>query len=327
MTGSPIIPGSPPPESATAEAHAVALPWHPPYDWAFVTGFLARRLIPGVETLGPQGYCRAVRLDAGGRAHAGRVRVQADTARGVLRVRFDAALAPVAGPLQARLVRLFDLDCQPAAVAAGLGALAAQAPGIRVPGAFDGFELAVRAVLGQQVSVAAAHTLAGRLARRFGMPLGDLRAGRGAGDRGPRADADADADAGPQWVFPSAADLAGREPAELAECGLIRQRAAAIVALARAIRDQGLRLAPDAPLTQTMETLRAIPGIGDWTAQYIAMRALGWRDAFPAGDLVLMRALGASTPARARAAAERWRPWRAYAVMHLWRGSAISPAD
>jgi AraC family transcriptional regulator of adaptative response / DNA-3-methyladenine glycosylase II len=78
---------------------------------------------------------------------------------------------------------------------------------------------------------------------------------------------------------------------------------------------------------QTLEALRALPGIGDWTAQYIAMRALAWGDAFPAGDLVLMRALGASTPARARAAAERWRPWRAYAVMHLWRGSAIGPAD
>ena len=285
-----------------------------------------------METLGPQGYCRAVRLDAGGREHAGRVCVQADTARGVLRVRLDAALAPVAVPLQAGLRRLFDLDCQPAAVAASLGALAAQAPGIRVPGAFDGFELAVRAVLGQQVSVAAAHTRAGRLARRFGTPLAGP-----ADDDGPDADPHADphpdpgadhgSGTGPRWVFPSAARLADCDPAELAACGLIRQRAGAIVAMARAIRDQGLRLTPDAPVPQTLEALRALPGIGDWTAQYIAMRALAWGDAFPAGDLVLMRVLGASTPARARTVAERWRPWRAYAVMHLWRGSAIGPAD
>jgi AraC family transcriptional regulator of adaptative response / DNA-3-methyladenine glycosylase II len=288
----------------------IELPWQPPLDWAFVTGFLARRLIPGVEALGPQGYQRAVRLHADGREHAGRVCVRPDPTRAVLRVSLDAALAPVAEPLRVRLRRLFDLDCQPAAVAAGLGPLARQAPGIRVPGAFDGFELAVRAVLGQQVSVAAAHTLAGRLAQRFGTPL--------AGSPGQEA---------PWLVFPGAAHLADCLPEQLAQCGLIRQRAAAIVALARAIRDDGLCLSPEAPLESTLDALRAIPGIGDWTAQYIAMRALAWADAFPAGDLVLMRALGANTPARARAAAGRWRPWRAYAVMHLWRGSAISPTD
>jgi AraC family transcriptional regulator of adaptative response / DNA-3-methyladenine glycosylase II len=176
---------------------------------------------------------------------------------------------------------------------------------VRVPGAFEGFELAVRAILGQQVSVRAAHTLAGRLVERFG----------------PAVETGVD---GLTRAFPAAGDLAKRSVDDLASIGIIAQRAGAILGLARAVADGALALEAGADVERAVGALNALPGVGDWTAQYVAMRALGWPDAFPASDLVVMRALGVKSAAQARSAAAGWRPWRAYAVMHLWRSQALA---
>ena len=224
-----------------------------------------------------------------------------------LAVRVSAGLLPGLGQLLPRLRHLLDLSCDPAAVAAGLGELAAGNPGLRLPGAMDGFEVAVRAIIGQQVSVAGARTLAGRLAAALGEPVAT-----------PFADL--------TTAFPGPEQVAGLPVERLAQCGLIRSRAAAILALARAIRDGAIRLTPQADVAATLDALRRLPGIGDWTAQYIAMRALAWPDAFPHTDLGVKKACATDDAKAILARAEAWRPWRAYAVMHLWRALAGATA-
>jgi AraC family transcriptional regulator of adaptative response / DNA-3-methyladenine glycosylase II len=195
---------------------------------------------------------------------------------------------------------LTDLACNPAEVDRVLGPLTKRHPGLRVPGAFDGFELGVRAILGQQVSVAGARTLAGRFVTAFGEPI----------DTGSAA---------LTMLFPDAPRVADLSPAQVARIGLPNARARTIVALAQALADGSLVLAPNADVDAALEKLRALPGVGEWTAQYIGMRALAWPDAFPHTDLALMKALGERDPRRVLAASDAWRPWRAYAVMHLWQ--------
>ena len=193
-----------------------------------------------------------------------------------------------------------DLSCNPTEVAQVLGKLAAGNPGSRVPGAFDGFEVAVRAILGQQVSVAAARTLAGRFARKFGAaietPFEMLTT-----------------------VFPTPAEVADATPTSVIKCGVTSARSRTLLGLARALRDGELNLTPGVDIDATLDKLRALPGIGEWTAQYIAMRALSWPDAFPHTDLGILKAMKQTDPKRVLATAESWRPWRAYAVMHLWQ--------
>jgi AraC family transcriptional regulator of adaptative response / DNA-3-methyladenine glycosylase II len=199
---------------------------------------------------------------------------------------------------------LFDLDAHPIAIAEALAkdrrlaGLVRRRPGLRVPGAFDGFETAVFAVLGQQVSVRAARTLAGRLAERFGAPLDPPE---GAIRR----------------LFPDAATLARAQPGELVSIGLPRARAGALSALARAVDAGTISLERGREPEPLRRALLELPGIGPWTADYVCLRVLGWPDAFPAGDLGLRRALDLDAAALARRA-ERWRPWRGYAAMHLW---------
>lgn len=197
----------------------------------------------------------------------------------------------------------FDLDCDPLAVNGVLQEAFPGGDGLRVPGAFSGWELAVRAVLGQQVTVAAARTLAQRVVERFGVPI----------------------DTGlPQLnrLFPAAGTLAQADGDALGSLGIVRQRQAAIIALARAVHAGTLQLHAGADVHATTLALKALPGIGDWTAQYIAMRALRWPDAFPAGDVALQKALGVQhlrQPAReAEAASQAWKPWRSYAVIRAW---------
>jgi AraC family transcriptional regulator of adaptative response / DNA-3-methyladenine glycosylase II len=198
-----------------------------------------------------------------------------------------------------RVKALMDLSCHPAEVNAVLGPLAERRPGLRVPGAFDGFEVAVRAIVGQQVSVAGARTIAGRFAARFGDPLAtpfDSLA----------------------TLFPTAARVAELTPSAIAALGMPGSRAQCLLGLARALADGRISLSPSADVESTLAKLRELPGIGEWTAQYIAMRALAWPDAFPHADLGVMKALGVTSAKRALEAGEAWRPWRAYAVMHLW---------
>jgi AraC family transcriptional regulator of adaptative response / DNA-3-methyladenine glycosylase II len=171
-----------------------------------------------------------------------------------------------------------------------------------LPGTLDGFELAFRAVVGQQVSVRSARTLLGRVAARFGDTIS--------------------APDGLTHVFPGAQRIAATPPADMAALGILPARARTLVALANAVAEGELDLRFGAPVDATREALQRIAGIGPWTAEYIAMRALGWPDAFPAGDHAVLKALGATRATQALKASEAWRPWRAYAVMHLWKGTA-----
>jgi AraC family transcriptional regulator, regulatory protein of adaptative response / DNA-3-methyladenine glycosylase II len=215
----------------------------------------------------------------------------------------SASLAGVLPAVLSRVKRLFDLACRPDDIANVLGDLAAANPGVRLPGAMDGFEVAVRAILGQQITVKAAATLARRFAQAFGDPVetGDARLDR---------------------LFPGPAAIAGREVGEIASLGIIAARAEAIIALAKEVRSGRLSLDHSAGVNETMAALERLPGIGPWTAQYIAMRALSWPDAFPHPDVAVLKAMKAKSPREALARADNWRPWRAYAVLHLWRSLA-----
>ncbi|HVH19228.1 MAG TPA: AlkA N-terminal domain-containing protein [Myxococcota bacterium] len=279
------------------------LAYRPPYAWDDLLAFLAARAIPGVECVTDGSYRRSFRQDDA----IGWLEVGPVPGAHQLRVRIRAIGAPRLIDLARRLRALFDLGAAPDAIAVALrddAALAAAlraAPGIRVPGALDGFELAVRAILGQQVSVRAATTLAGRLVTQFGAKLPD--------DCLPSSDG-----ATPTHEFPSAELLAD---ADVASIGLPAARANAIRALARSVSG-GLRLEPAADPDAARDALLALPGVGEWTAAYVAMRALREPDAFPSGDLGLRRALGVGAAELARRA-EAWRPWRSYAAMLLWQ--------
>lgn len=285
---------------AAADAAELELGFRPPYDWEGLLGFLGARAVPGVEEVADGAYRRTLRLRRKGAAHAGWIAATRAADKNALRVSVSAGLLPVLPAVLSRMSQLFDLGCDPEAVARGLGALAAGHEGVRLPGTADGFETAVRAILGQQITVAAARTLAGRFAAAFGDPVATPHGAL-------------------TTVFPDAARVAALTTDAIASLGIIASRAGAILALARAVRDGGLTLARTADLAASCETLRALPGVGEWTTQYVAMRALGWPDAFPHTDGGVKKALGESDPRRILALAEAWRPWRAYAVMHLWR--------
>ena len=280
---------------APAERLAFDLAFRPPYDWLAMLAFLGKRAISGVEAVDGRRYRRTLRI---GEA-AGWIEVAPSPRRSALRVTTSPGLATVLPNVLARVKNLFDLACRPDEIAAALGPLAAERPGLRLPGCVDGFEIAVRAILGQQVTVGAATTISGRFARAFGDPIETPRAGL-------------------DTLFPAPAAIAGLDEADIARHGIIRSRARAIVALARALESGALRLDPAADVDATLGALAALPGVGPWTAQYIAMRALAWPDAFPHPDVAALNAMGLAGK-RALAAAEAWRPWRGYAVIHLWK--------
>jgi AraC family transcriptional regulator of adaptative response / DNA-3-methyladenine glycosylase II len=237
-----------------------------------------------------------------GQDHVGWLQIGLSPKKAALHVAVSVSLASVLPPVLSRVKTLMDLSCNPAEVAAALGRLAARRPGLRVPGAFDGFEVAVRAILGQQVTVAGARTVAGRFAAALDDPIETPFASL-------------------TTLFPTAARVADASPYLITRLGVPGSRARTIVALARRVADGDLVLTPHADLEATLERLRALPGVGEWTAQYIAMRALAWPDAFPHTDLGVMKALGEKDARRVLEAGETWRPWRAYAVMHLWHST------
>ncbi len=288
------------PDAAPRDTLEFELGFRPPYDWPALIAFLGARAITGAEMASADVYRRTARIVLEGTEHCGWLEVRPSRKKAALRVSVSASLAKVLPPVLSRVKALMDLACHPAEVVRALGALAKAHPGLRVPGAFDGFEVAVRAVLGQLISVPAARTLAGRFAAAFGDPLATPFDGL-------------------TIAFPGAGRIADASPGRVAKLGMPAARARSIVALARAVADGSLELMPNADIEATLEKLRALPGVGEWTAQYIAMRALAWPDAFPHTDLGVMKALGTSDPKRVLAAGEAWRPWRAYAVMHLWQ--------
>ncbi|HEY1721450.1 MAG TPA: AlkA N-terminal domain-containing protein [Magnetospirillaceae bacterium] len=278
------------------------LRYHPPYDWPAMFDFLTRRAIPGVEEVVGETYRRSINIDGA----QGMVTVQ-PTPHDALRatVRFPKlASLPV---IIARLRRVFDLAADPLAIGAhlardpALAPLVKARPGLRVPGAWDGFELAIRAVLGQQITVTAAIRLAGKLVAAYGKPLKH-------------------ADGALTHVFPLPSALA---KADLTTLGMPRSRAVTLSAVAAATVADPHLFDASGTLEEAIEKLRAIRGIGEWTAQYIALRQLREPDAFPASDIGLMRALADRSGRRPTAPelldrANLWRPWRAYAAQHLW---------
>ena len=276
----------------------------PPFDSQSLLRFLAARAIPGVEAVDGRHYARTIRSPGG----AGIIElIPAATGDGTGQVLLRARLAGLRGVGQvvSRCRRVLDADADPQAITAVLAAdealapLVAARPGLRVPGAYDGFELAVRAVLGQQVSVAAARTLAGRLAARYGTPLA---AGEPLSPAGPLT-----------TLFPAPADLA---EADLTGLGLTTGRQQTLRALAAACADGRLDLGPGTDPDEAAAALAELPGIGPWTTAYILLRAAADPDAFPGTDLGLRREMArlGCEPGHDR----RWRPWRAYAAMYLW---------
>ena len=275
--------------ATTRDAELVLrLDYRPPLDWDLLCSFLKLRALPGIERIEDGVYWRSLTARDGTPAE---LRVQRDPTRHALRVSLSPALADDIGDIVARVRRLFDLDAQPDKIAAHfaadpiLGPCVAARPGLRVPGAYEPFEMALRAILNQQVSVRAAITLAGRVVARFGAP--------------------------------TAEKLAVATSDELRALGLTQARAATLQTLSRALVERRVSfdcVDPEA----TMAALVALPGIGPWTANYVAMRGLAWPDAFPVGDLGIKKALGVTSDKAMLAHAEAWRPWRAYAVMHLW---------
>jgi AraC family transcriptional regulator of adaptative response / DNA-3-methyladenine glycosylase II len=279
------------------------LAYRPPLPFAELLAYLGARCYRGAELVTADTYVRAIDLDG----HRGVIKVRAASGSPHLQLLASAELAPVLPRLVLRVRRLFDLDAEPAPIAACLAgdpvlaARVAASPGRRVPGTLGGFELALRAVLGQQISVRAATTLAGRLVDALGEPLvGPARA------------------LGLTQAIPSAARVAQASIDQLAGIGLPRRRAECVHALAAAVAEGRLRLRPGDDVDKTVAALQELPGVGPWTASYIAMRALRSPDAFPAGDLGVQRALGVRSARAAEERAEAFRPYRAYAVMHLW---------
>ena len=285
---------------APAATLAFDLAYRPPYDWDAMLGFLERRAIAGVESVERGRYLRTVRVTTARGEASGWISVAPSRRRSALRVTVSASLAGALPLVLARVKHLFDLSCHPEEIGAALGPLAANHPGLRLPGAMDGFEVAVRAILGQQVTVNAATKIAARFAEAFGEPIETPHESL-------------------TRLFPRAADIAALEPVQIAERGVVRTRARAIVELAREVASGKLRLDPTANVEATIAALDALPGVGPWTAQYVAMRALAWPDAFPHPDVAVLKAMKESRAAAALASAESWRPWRAYAVLHLWK--------
>jgi AraC family transcriptional regulator, regulatory protein of adaptative response / DNA-3-methyladenine glycosylase II len=288
----------------TPGAIRLELAYRPPYDWSSLLGFLAGRAARGVEAIVDGRFVRTLAIHGA----AGWLAVGPSTRPGSLDLEVSASLAPVVDEVAARTARTFDLATDPSTIARALGQLAAANPGLRVPGAYDGFEIAIRAILGQQVSVKGASTLAGRFAEAFGdsivTPFPVL-----------------------SRLSPRASRIGESAVVGIARIGMPGARATTILALARAVRDGAVSLDHGSEPAATTSALTALPGIGDWTAQYVAMRALHWPDAFPASDLGVRKALGGINASRAAARAEAWRPWRSYAVMHLWSSLAIDPSQ
>jgi len=301
------------------DTSTVQLPYRPPYDWAGVLAFLKARELKGVEWVTESFYSRTIHLkgckEGGGGEHKGWIRVTQDKSRDALVLQFNHGLAPVLPTLLARVSNLFDLDARPDIIAAQLckdkllAPLVESNPGMRVPGAFNGFEMGLRAIIGQQVTVKAATTIAGRVGAALGEPFAT-----------PYPELNR--------LAPVSARLAGSTIDDLARHGIVGARCKSIIALAQAEASGALPLGSGIPHdpAEAIARLTELPGIGHWTAHYIAMRALRWRDAFPKGDIAILNNLGGVTARQAEEMSQAWRPWRSYAVLHIWNMKRKAPA-
>ncbi len=286
--------------SMTTRPSALRLAYRPPYDTQAMLAFLARRAVRGIAEVDGLAWRHTIRWPHGHTHLSGWMEARFDTTQHEVHLRTSENLTPVSGALMQRVRQALDLDADPQAIDPVMALLPVSTrPGARLPGSMDGFEIAVCVILGQQVTVKAARTLVQRVVDRYGealvTPFATLT-----------------------HLFPTAEVLAEANPDVIGKLGIVRQRVGAIRALAQAVADGSLQLHRGADLARTLQQLHALPGVGDWTAQVIAMRALAWPDAWPATDIGLMNALGSRDPKLLVARAEAWRPWRAYAVMQLW---------
>lgn len=279
----------------------VLLPWTPPYDWAWMVGFLQARAVAGVERFHDGGYSRTFRV-AG---HGGLIHLAPDEEAQGLRVTLSPGLQPVAEICYARIGQLFDLACDPQQVARTLGDLAQARPGLRLPGALDAFEQAVRAVLGQLVSVAMAARLTAKVAAGWGEPLADA----------------------PGYVLsPTPEALSRADPQGLKALGMPLRRAEALIHLARAALSGELPLTAPADIDAGLRQLQTLPGIGRWTANYFALRGWQAKDIFLPDDYLIKQRFPGMTPAAIARYARRWQPMRSYALLHIWYTDDWAPA-
>ncbi|QLS05611.1 DNA-3-methyladenine glycosylase 2 [Citrobacter freundii] len=277
------------------------LNWQSPYDWPWMLGFLADRAVDGVETVGTLTYARSLAIGQ----HRGVVSVVPDLEANVLQVTLSPGLQPVARECLAKMAQLFDLNCCPQHIVSALGRLGAARPGLRLPGSVDAFEQGVRAILGQLVSVAMAAKLTAKVVHLYGDRLADA----------------------PEYVcFPTPEALAAAQPLELKALGMPLKRAEALIHLARAALDGTLKPVAPPDIELGVKQLQTFPGIGRWTANYFALRGWQAKDIFLPDDYLIKQRFPGMTPAQIRRYAERWKPWRSYALLHIWYTEGWQPS-
>lgn len=274
------------------------LRWQPPYDWAWILGFLRSRAITGVEVITETRYTRSFALGE----HRGIITAEPDEVTSTLKVTLSDGLLPVADACLQRLSQLFDLDCTPQVITEALGDVGEARPGLRLPGCMDPFEQAIRAILGQLVSVAMAAKLTSRVATLCGEKLDD------------------------EFVlFPQPAQLAQADPLALKALGMPVKRAESLIFLAQSVLDGTFPLTMPDDVEKGMKTLQTFPGIGRWTANYFALRGWQAKDVFLPDDYLIKQRFAGMTPAQIRRYAERWQPWRSYALLHIWYTDGWQP--
>ncbi len=276
------------------------LSWQAPYDWPWMWGFLQARAVAGIERFEAGRYTRSFEFNG----HRGVITMMPDESRQVLQVTLSQGLLPVADSCLARVSRLLDLNCSPQAINTTLGTLASARPGLRLPGAMDAFEQGVRAILGQLVSVSMAAKLTGKVVAELGEPLPDFPGFH---------------------LFPQPAQLMAADPQQLKALGMPLKRAESLIYLAKAALSGELPVNAPEDIEQGMKMLQRFPGIGRWTANYFALR--GWQasDVFLPDDYLIKQRFPGMTPAQIRRYAERWHPWRSYALLHIWYTEGWSP--
>ena len=282
------------------------LTYQPPYDWQWMTAFLGARALQGVEQQDGEYYQRTLAVMHNGERLTGWLRLRPLPERNGVELEVSSSLSPVAENVAAQVRRLLDLDAQPQVIAEGLGALAENAPGLRLPGCADRFELVVRAILGQLVSVKMAATLATRLTEKWGKPV-----------RTPFAAL--------THLFPSPAAIGQLTVDDLRGIGVQAKRAACLINMAQAVEEGRLPLNDINDVQNGIKQLLAMPGIGNWTASYVAMRAWSAPDIFLGGDYLIKQRFPGMTPGKITRYAEVWKPWRTYATLHLWFNNDWQP--
>ena len=276
------------------------LTWQPPYDWQWMLKFLGDRAVAGIEIVTATDYTRSFACEG----YRGVIHVTPQP-RGTLEVVLSDGLLPIADLCLARITRLFDLHCDPQQIAAALGTLGAARPGLRLPGSVDTWEQGVRAILGQLVSVAMAAKLTAKLVALCGEPLPEAPGYR---------------------CFPTPAAVAGADPLALKALGMPLKRAEALIHLAQSVVAGDFPQETPEDIDSAIKALQTRPGIGRWTANYFALRGWQAKDVFLADDYAIKQRFAGMTPAQIRRYAERWQPWRSYALLHIWYTDGWTPS-